>query len=610
MLVLLSLFCLFSLSIAVPAFAFAPIAKAQPSTASRASAGSTLSYIRDLDSPAVARIVTEVDAQVICAGCSNNGSNYVFPSAQQVYPVEFAGSGAFISSDGYLLTAYHVVDLNCADNQGSVLQYWQSDVESNYQSYGFSDASAATQFVQNVYNNNLLSVQCQNTSFSEVFPSSAYTGSLSSAGALVGYKVTQIVQSSPVSQQDTAIIKVDAPHDMPYLTLAAQSDVQTGESITAIAFPGDADQASFGVLLNPTQANADVNTLDNLITPSIDSGQITTTQTLQDGTVTYETAGIAYHGSSGGPAVDDQGRIVGFFDYLTSGSASQSQRVSVMIASAVAATYAKQAGLATPRAGTVEPLWTKAMNDYYGSGPCHFGNAYSDLTQLRTLHPEFGGAQSFLVSAQQKQTPSACQASLQHGPSAFLIVVLLLIVLALIGAGVYFFVIRRRAPHAVLAPVSPGGATIDGAARWPGDMSQGGGYFGPAGALGAGQPTVPGAYDPTSAPPTPAPGAGQQSYAPGYMPNAAPGYTPAPNFPPATPAPQYPPTSSVPPATPAPATPATPAPAAPVPVAATPAAPMLAPGERMCLNGHIVNDPGAHFCAICGATVQSPPMSV
>lgn len=534
------------------------------------------------------RIVSEVDAQVICAGCGSNGTDFVFPSTQQVYPVEFSGSGAFISADGYLLTAFHVVDLSCSDNESSILQYWQSDVQTNYQNYGFSSADAATQFAQSELNANLLSVQCQNSSYSEVFPSNAYTGNLTSAGALIGYKVTQIVQSSPVDQQDTAIIKVDVPQDMPYLALASASDVQTGENLTAIAYPGDADQTTFGVLLDPTQSNADVNTLDSLLTPSIDSGQVTATQTLSDGTLTYETSGVAYHGSSGGPAVDDQGRIIGFFDTFTPAS-QQSQRVSVMIASSVAATYAKQAGLATPRAGTVEPLWTKAMNDYYGSGPCHFGNAYSDLTQLRTLHPEFAGAQSFFANAQQKQTPSACAASLQHGPSALLVLLLVLIVLVLLAAALYFLVLRRRrAPEPAMVGITPAGMPASASSTWPGATSGGTGY-GQLSGPSEGQATMPGSFTSTPGPYTPMPGSftpapGPITPAPGPM-NPAPGAT----VPPV-------PTSFAPP----------PAPATPSAAGASALGAPPATGPRMCANGHVVYDATGHFCPECGAPLQNP----
>lgn len=533
---------------------------------------STLNYVRDLDSPAVVRIVSEVDAQVICRGCSSDGSDYVFPSNPTVYQSISSGSGAFISSDGFILTADHVVDPVCTDdvNKGSFQQLWENDLQTNFAQYGFASASSAQTIAQNQLNAGTVSLSCQNTPYSDVFNSSAYAGPLQSTGALVSYKVAQIVQSSPPGQQDVAIIKVDVPHDMPYLTLAKASDVQTGQSVTAIAYPGDADQSDFSVLLNPSQSNTDVNTLNSLLSPSIDTGQITAQQTLSNGTLTYETSGIAYHGSSGGPAVDDKGRIVGFFDYTTD---TASNRVAVMIASAVAQKYAQESGVNTPKPGAVMPLWSKIVSDYYGSGPCHYGTAYNELKQMKDQHPEFAGVQAFYLKAEQLQTPAACAAATaaltkKSGSSAAGGALVLVVLLLLIGGGIggVVFFVRKRSARRAAQPVPVAVGAPYNAAM--------GMTLPPAEQIVGQYPQLPSAgYNP----PTPYPGT-----------VATPAYPPT--------YPSIPPTSLPPTGVPLGAESMPPMPEQSLPQAAAAPAP-----QRLCRNGHPVTDPVAQYCPICGA---------
>jgi S1-C subfamily serine protease len=62
-------------------------------------------------------------------------------------------------------------------------------------------------------------------------------------------------------RDDVAIVKIGA-HDLPYLTLASASTIHVQDSVTALAFPGDADLDNFPVLLDPTRS--DVNTLNSL----------------------------------------------------------------------------------------------------------------------------------------------------------------------------------------------------------------------------------------------------------------------------------------------------------------------------------------------------------
>jgi S1-C subfamily serine protease len=536
--------------------AFAPIAGAQPAKQT-APADSANRHGVNLASPAVVRIVSEVDGQVVCKACYTDGSDITLPLDGGTYGLAFTGSGAFISSDGYVLTADHVVDY--ANNDQIILDFFSSAVDEFAQAFNFTQ-SDAQEYLLNKADAGLIQIPTQVVS-QKVFLSTAYTGTLTNPAGVTSYNITRIVANSPVDKQDVAIVKVEAK-DMPYLQLAPANSVHLQDTITAVAYPADADTGDFTALLSPT-SGGNVNTANSLLTASVNTAQVTSQKTFADGTPVYETTGLANHGSSGGPVIDTQGRIVGVVDAIAVQNGQEDTRVVYLIPSDVAAQYARQSGATS--GGAFMAAWTKAITEYDATGPCHFTNAKRDLTSLKTNYPAFGGVTPFLTEAQSKATAAECPAP---GPSAGLIAGIcggLLVLLAILGVLVFMLVRRSRQNQPQPALAANYGATPNV----------------------YGQPTPPGAYPQTPQPSTP--------YAPTFPGGA--GAAPYGAPPVATPQPQaYPPPQQqvygTPPATPQPPTPQPQPPAQP------------APATRLCANGHAVNDPTAQYCPVCGAPVQ------
>jgi S1-C subfamily serine protease len=540
--------------------AFAPAAGAE-STQQTAAADSANRHGVNLASPAVVRIVSEVDGQVVCKACYTDGSDITLPLDGGTYGLAFTGSGAFISSDGYVLTADHVVDY--ANNDQIILDFFSSAVDEFAQAFNFTQ-SDAQQYLLNKANAGLIQIPTQIVS-QKVFLSTAYTGTLTNPAGVTSYNITRIVANSPVDKQDVAIVKVEAK-DMPYLQLAPANSVHLQDTITAVAYPADADTGDFTALLSPT-SGGNVNTANSLLTASVNTAQVTSQKTFADGTPVYETSGLANHGSSGGPVIDTQGRIVGVVDAIAVQNGQEDTRVVYLIPSDVAAQYARQSGATS--GGAFMAAWTKAITEYDATGPCHFTNAKRDLASLKSSYPAFGGVTSFLTEAQSKATAAECPAP---GPSAGLIAGIcggLLVLLAILGVLVFMLVRRSRQNQPQPALVANYGATPNV----------------------YGQPTPPGAYPQTPQSSTP--------YAPTFPGGA--GAAPYGAPPVATPQPQaYPPPQQEVYGTP-PATPPAPTPQ-PQPQAQQPAQP--APATRLCANGHAVNDPTAQYCPLCGAPVQ------
>jgi S1-C subfamily serine protease len=417
-----------------------------------------------LDSPAVVRIVSVVDARLTCSACASDGSNIVSPDATKA-PFEYysSGSGAFITPDGVILTADHVVDHSAANPEDVSFVETQaaSDIALRY------SGNTATQ-VQQYFSSHASQVSISFTVRKQVaFLSTAYTGPLTDLQHIYEFPILATpLASSPPTQQDTAIVRMDTSGispkpDFPYLTLATAAP-QALDSVIAIAFPADADEelnsnADFTALLDIS--GSDPGTISNLLTPSDNPGQVTKVDPQE-----YEVTGIGSNGSSGGPVINDQGQVIGFVDAGTS-----TERITFIIPSGVVAAYIVKAGAANPPAGQFMTLWSKALTEYYGAGACHYSNTASDLATLNKEYPAFGGDTNIADDARLKAagescataTPTPAHTSSNPITSGLLIIgACALAVLALIGAVIFLiiFALRRKPspkPATVATPYVP-----------------------------------------------------------------------------------------------------------------------------------------------------------
>lgn len=357
------------------------------------------------DSPAVARIVSVVSARLTCQACASDGSDIRSPADGSAFTFYSSGSGAFVAPGGAILTADHVVDhsMGNAEDVSFVEQQAAADIAQQ----GYGSQSSSLTYLQGHASKVSITFQVV---FQKAFLSTAYTGLASDTAHIYAFPIASVLASSPVSQQDTAIVQIDtsgispAP-DFPFLTLSA-SPVNALDTVTAIAFPADADlalnTADFTALANP-QAS-DVNTLNSLLGPSVNSGQITkVNEVRKDGTQVYEAGSIASNGSSGGPVINDQGEVIGFVD-----AGASTNRLTFIIPSAIAAKYTARAGIPPAPSGRFMALWTQALDEYNGDGACHWTTATGDLQRLSAQYPSFGAARQYLSAAKRNASAEAC----------------------------------------------------------------------------------------------------------------------------------------------------------------------------------------------------------
>ena len=163
---------------------------------------------------------------------------------------------------------------------------------------------------------------------------------------------------------DVAIIKIDG-HDLPTVSLGDSDSVNVNDPVYIIGYPRDAKVSATSTFV-ATSTDGRISAVKRLDHPDIP---------------VLETSAAINPGSSGGPAFDAQGRVIGIATFR-SGVA-----YNYLVPINVAMDLVRQAGVA-PRRGTFDQLWQQALAAYaHGRwGPAR--RLLQDVLQAMPLQPE------------------------------------------------------------------------------------------------------------------------------------------------------------------------------------------------------------------------------
>jgi hypothetical protein len=591
----------------------------------------------DLASPAVVRIATLYSAHLRLTAC---GVTTSLPKSG-AYTLGGLGSGAFVSANGDILTADHVVDIDRASLDSVIFS--GARVSGDVAAFLNNACHPSVPVTPDDVANGI--VQFNGLPFSTtysaprvlVWQSASYFGTASGGTAsdatnqLEGlmkatYNEATVLKTSSFEQDDVALIHVGLT-DTPSIQLDPSSELAVEDALTVIGFPGNGD-----VNGDPT----------NLLTPSVNNVNVSAIKRNDNGSQLIQVGGNVEHGDSGGPALDVAGHIVGIVSF---GGADNQGITAFLRSSDSALTVLRDAQIDTTP-GTFQKLWEQAFADYADTAPGHWQTASREMDALTTRYPNFHGLDAYrayadTAAAREAPTTPAFQAlNPPFGlslPVAAAIVggVILLLLLLIIVSGA-----RRRARHrrarAQAAAIAPSPWAPAGLPPGYNSATAPGGYNGSPYATTYTQPS----YNAPAPPTRPAdgrpwpsssgypqqPGQQQQQQqqqqpypyvASAATPASAPGYMPQ--------VPGYPPRAN--PSTPSYAAPSGPAAglssATPPqaggggqsgPASSPASSPWSSPATQsaqdgaasaFCVNGHPM-PPGAFRCVVCGADRARP----
>jgi hypothetical protein len=368
----------------------------------------------DIAKPSVVRIITTLPSHLVVHLTQgdisfpqpNSTSQYVQNGA---YLLQVSGSGTFISSNGDILTADHVVN---PPKDQTLTQFLDQVAAPDVASYINKSATGANQITADQVNQQLNSGQMRSTpSFdqttSEVFLSTDYTGPLD-ATTLQDIPVTmhqtvdKIEKESAVNQRDVAIIH--APFtDTPSVQLGDSSNVQQQDELTIIGFPGNGD-----VSKKPT----------DLFTSSVNKINVSSIKSTDSGAPLIQVGGNVEHGDSGGPALDSSGTVVGIVSFGIASASGAPAGTSFLQASNSARDLVTSLGLSTTP-GAFQQLWNKAFTAYASNTAGHWHLAQASFEQVQTKYPQFKAVTRYLDYArtQAKNEPPS-NATTQATPTS------------------------------------------------------------------------------------------------------------------------------------------------------------------------------------------------
>ncbi len=308
------------------------------------------------------------------------GNDVTFPQgAGNHYALQLSGSGTFITSKGDILTADHVVNPPKDQTLSQFLDQQAAQDVANYINQNEKPGSPQVtpdQVNQELTSGQLKSTPQYNSTTSEVFLSTDYTGPLSapdfaSLPAQDHATVDKIEKESAVDQKDVAI--VHAPfNDMPSVQLGDSSTVQQQDQLSIIGFPGNGD-----VSTKPT----------DLLTSSVNRINVSSIKTTDSGAPVIQVGGNVEHGDSGGPALDSNGTVVGIVSFGLS-SPDSPGGTSFLQASNSAQELVQALHLDTTP-GPFQQQWNKAFNTYASTTPGHWHSAQQQFAKIATNYPLF-----------------------------------------------------------------------------------------------------------------------------------------------------------------------------------------------------------------------------
>jgi Trypsin-like peptidase domain len=409
----------------------------------------------DIAKPAVVRIITILNGQLIVHFASPAQKDVTFPQSSSGYQIALSGSGTFITANGEILTADHVVNPPQQDLDQFLQQQAAQDV-ANYmnQALKVNPPVSADQVAAQLASGQLSSNSKYSSPQSRVYLSTAYTGplnvtSIQDVSSNLYAPVDRIEKQSSYNDKDVAIIHVSNMNDMAIVQLGDSSSVQQQDNLTIIGFPGNGDIAG--------------NNATDLLTLSVNPVFVSSIKTTNTGAPVIQVAGNVEHGDSGGPALDNNGTIVGVVSF---GASSGQGSTSFLQASSSAISLVQSLGLNTTP-GPFQKAWNQAFLDYSSNTPGHWHKAQTEFEQIATKYPLFKGVQPYLAytttqaklekAVQTQPTPNSQHSTqpVSVNSSIPLIIIavgaVLIVVLLLFGVVVF----RRRRTKGTPATLKP-----------------------------------------------------------------------------------------------------------------------------------------------------------
>lgn len=284
-----------------------------------------------------------------------------------------AGSGYFISPDGYLVTNTHLVE-NAAGSDEQCRQHLERNLRGKLISEGNSEAK-----VNELLSNRVIWLD-ESTFFNRqhvILPNvEDYQ-----KGEIFQFEVKEKGTSANQGSKDVAVIKIEV-RNAPVLKLVDSNQIQVQDAVTAIGYPGAADA---GFLSYESAAEA-------TITTGIISNPH---KTLQDGSPIIQVDIRTAPGSSGSPVLNQAGEVIGMITLRWEDEEGSS--IPFAIPSNTIQEFVRKSG-AINQEGPTDKLYREGLSLYWQKD---FEGARTKFQAVKSLFPHHSEADRLLRESDQ-----------------------------------------------------------------------------------------------------------------------------------------------------------------------------------------------------------------
>ncbi|QKE72931.1 serine protease [Arthrobacter citreus] len=311
------------------------------------------------------------------------------------------GSGVIISSNGYIITNSHVLE--------SSHIMTDDDIGTNAFDIIVNEVASANnwdydQTYDYMYKNTTYKVIEKGTS--------VYLPDVNESIKAEVKMNTSLTNAA----QDVAVLKIDGK-GFPTIPLGDSDSLQSQDQIWVIGYPAAADSNLFSD--------------DSLLVPTMNEGQISAiSKTTKQGTPVIQINAAATHGNSGGPVIDQNGKIIGLLTFR--GDTVNGQEIQGFNFAIPVNTIKKYIDLLNvPHSSSnTDRLFKEGAELYWGG---YYKDALLKFRTVQEIYPKYADINQFISDSAQKSDSSKIlwtnykEAFLQFYVISILIIISLLI---------------------------------------------------------------------------------------------------------------------------------------------------------------------------------------